>query len=117
MRKIILIGAALLYTLTGRAQDTTCSYFLGNSVLHFDYQTSEPISDFIEFKKNYTIEVKDGEVLCLDLSNDPRRVRKVLLVFQNGETEKHILDSADDVYYVLGPVRVVVGKPRVFIAL
>jgi hypothetical protein len=63
--------------------------------------------------KFFDITVKYGDVLCLDLSDDKNRLRKVITTFFDGTTRQDILDSKDDVYFTpRGTVKVSVGKPK-----
>ena len=75
MKKITLSIGLLAGILSANAQDTTCTYFKGKRVLEFDYQTSEIIYEVEQKKRFYDIEVKYGDVLCLDLSDKKRKVR------------------------------------------
>ena len=113
MKKITL-GVALLATvLTAKAQDTTCAYFAGDIVYKFDYQTDSIIGKDIQTTKYYDIEVKYGDVLCLDLNDKKNKIRKVIITFFDGETVVDILDSKDNVYYSpQGTTKVSVGKSK-----
>jgi len=111
--KRILLAILVLIGLQAQAQDTTCTYFKGKRVIEFNYQTSEILWEVEQTTKFYTIEVGYGDVLCLDLSDDKPRVRKVITTFFDGTFREDILDSKDDVYYSpRGTVKVSVGKPR-----
>ena len=113
MKKITLSIGLVAAILSAKAQDTTCTYFKGKRVIEFDYQTSEIIYEVKQKKRFYDIEVKYGDVLCLDLSDKKRKVRKVITTFFDGETIVDILDSGDNVYYSpRGTVKVSVGKSR-----
>ena len=97
MKKLTLSVGLLIGVVSMNAQDTTCTYFTGKNVL--------------EFKIN----IKYGDVLCLDLSDKRKRTRKVITEYFDGSTREHILDSKDRVYYSpLGAVKVYVGRPRFF---
>ena len=83
-----------------QAQDTTCTYFTGKRVIEFKY---------------YEINLKYGDVLCLDFSDEKARTRKVITEFFDGSFREDILDSKDNVYYSpRGTVKVLVGKPKFF---
>ena len=113
MKKIILSVALLASVLTAKAQDTTCTYFTGKEVYEFDYQTDSIIGKDIQTTKFYDIEVKYGDVLCLDLSDKKNKVRKVIITFFDGETVVDILDSKDNVYYSpQGTTKVSVGRSK-----
>ena len=65
--------------------------------------------------KYYSITVKYGDVLCLHLSDDKLRTRKVITTFFDGSTREDILDSKGNVYYSpRGTAKVSVGKPKFF---
>ena len=116
--KRILILLLVLIGLQLQAQDTTCTYFKGKEVYEFDYQMDTILWWCEQTTKFYDIEVKYGNVLCLDLSDDKPRVRKVITTFFDGTTREDILDSKDEVYYTpQGVTKVSVGKPRWIIKL
>ena len=118
MKKITLSVALLALVLTTKAQDTTCTYFTGKKVYEFDYQTDSIIRIDIQTTKFYDIIVKYGNVLCLDLSDEKNRVRKVITTFFDGETITNIFDSKDNVYFTpRGVIKVSVSKPRLAIKL
>ena len=113
MKKLTLSIGLVAAILSAKAQDTTCTYFKGKRVIEFDYQTSEIIYEIEQNTRYYDIEVKYGNVLCLDLSDEKLKIRKVITTFFDGETIIDILDSGDNVYYSpLGAVKVSVGKSR-----
>jgi len=111
--KRILLTLLVLIGLQVQAQDTTCTYFKGKEVYEFDYQMDTILYWEEQTTKFYDIEVKYGNVLCLDLSDHKNRVRKVITTFFDGTFREDILDSKDDVYYSpRGTVKISVGKPR-----
>mgnify|MGYP003122631293 CR=1 FL=1 len=113
MKKLTLSIGLVAAILSANAQDTTCTYFTGKRVIEFDYQTNEILYEVKQEKRFYNIEVNYGDVLCLDLSDEKLRVRKVITTFFDGETAVQILDSGDNVYYSpQGTVKVSVGKSR-----
>ena len=118
MKKITLSIGLVAAILSAKAQDTTCTYFKGKRVIEFDYQTSEIIYEVEQKTRYYDIEVKYGDVLCLDLSDKKLRVRKVITTFFDGSTREDVLDSKDNVYYSpRGTTKVSVGKPKLAIKL
>ena len=117
MKKITLSIGLVAAILSAKAQDTTCTYFKGKRVIEFDYQTSEILYEVEQKTRYYDIEVKYGDVLCLDLSDKKNRLRKVIITYFNGETRTDILDSKDNVYYSpQGTTKVSVGKSKIIIA-
>tara|TARA_R110001592_G_scaffold32776_1_gene114466 strand:- start:257 stop:613 length:357 start_codon:yes stop_codon:yes gene_type:complete len=115
MKKITLSIGLLVGVLTSNAQDTTCTYFTGKRVVEFNYYTSKILHDSVQTSKYYEINIKYGDVLCLDLSDKKSRTRKVIVKFFDGSTAEQILDSKDNVYYSpRGATKVLVGKPRLF---
>ena len=117
MKKITLSIGLVAAILSAKAQDTTCTYFKGKRVIEFDYQTSEIIYEMEQKTKYYDIEVKYGDVLCLDLSDKKNRLRKVIITYFDGETRTDILDSKDNVYFSpQGTTKVSVGKSKIIIA-
>ena len=118
MKKLTLSIGLVAAILSAKAQDTTCTYFTGKEVYEFDYQMDTILWWEDQTTKFYDIEVKYGNVLCLDLSDKKKRVRKVIITFFDGTTREDILDSKDEVYYTpRGVVKVSVGRPRLAIKL
>ena len=112
MKKITLTVGLIANMLSSNAQDTLCTYFNGKNVYEFNYYTNEIISEDEQTSRFYEINLKYGDILCLDLSDEKLRVRKVITTFFDGTTQTTILDSKNDVYYsTLGVVKVLVGKP------
>ena len=117
MKKITLSIGLVAAILSAKAQDTTCTYFQGKRVIEFDYQTSEIIYEVEQNTKYYDIIVKYGDVLCLDLSDNKNRLRKVIITYFNGRTRTDVLDSKDNIYYSPpGTTKVSVGKSKIIIA-
>ena len=115
MKKLTLSIALVAGIMSAKAQDTTCTYFKGKRVIEFNYQTSEVLYEVEQNSRFYDIEVKYGDVLCLDLSDDKNRTRKVITTFFDGSMQEDILDSKDNVYYSpQGVTKVSVGRPRFF---
>jgi len=118
MKKLTLSIGLVAAILSAKAQDTTCTYFKGKRVIEFDYQTNEILYETKQKTKYYDIEVKYGNVLCLDLSDYKYKVRKVITTFFDGSTSTQVLDSKDNTYYSQrGVVKVLVGKPYFIILL
>ena len=118
MKKLTLSIGLVAAILSAKAQDTTCTYFKGKKVYEFDYQMDTILYWEEQTTKFYDIEVKYGNTLCLDLSDNKNRVRKVITTFFDGTTRKDILDSKNEVYFTpRGVTKVSVGKPRLAIKL
>jgi len=118
MKKLTLSIGLVAAILSAKAQDTTCTYFKGKEVYEFDYQMDTILYWEEQTTKFYDIEVKYGNTLCLDLSDDKKRVRKVITTFFDGTKRQDILDSKDEVYYTpRGTVKVSVGRPKLVIKL
>ena len=118
MKKLTLSVGLLMGVMSMKAQDTTCTYFKGKEVYEFDYQMDTILWWEDQTTKFYDIEVKYGNVLCLDLSDKKKRVRKVIITFFDGTTREDILDSKNEVYYTpRGVIKVSVGRPRLAIKL
>ena len=118
MKKLTLSIGLVAAILSTKAQDTTCTYFQGKRVLEFDYQTNEILYEVEQTTKYYDIEVKYGNVVCLDFSDNKNRVRKVITTFFDGSIRKDILDSKDYVYYSpQGTKKISVSKPKLTIKL
>ena len=118
MKKTTLTIGLIASMLSANAQDTLCTYFNGKDVYHFDYQQDTIISVDEQTTKFYEVNLKYGDILCLDLSDEKLRVRKVITTFFDGTTSTQILDSKNDVYFTtLGVTKVLIGKPRLAIKL
>jgi len=118
MKKLTLSIGLVAAILSANAQDTTCTYFKGKEVYEFDYQMDTVLYFQKQTTKFFDIEVKYGNVLCLDLSDEKNRLRKVVTTFFGGETITQVLDSKNSVYYSpKGTTKVSVGKPRLAIKL
>ena len=117
MKKLTLSIGLVAAILSAKAQDTTCTYFKGKRVLEFNYQTSKVLYEVEQTNRFYDIEVKYGDVLCLDLSDDKNRTRKIITTFFDGSTQEDVLNSKDNVYYSpQGTTKVSVGKSKIIIA-
>ena len=113
MKKITLSIGLVAAILSANAQDTTCTYFKGKEVFEFDYQMDTILHVQEQTTKFFDIEVKYGNVLCLDLSDDKNRVRKVITTFFDGQTTTQVLDSGNNVYYSpKGTSKVSIGKSK-----
>ena len=111
MKKLTISIALAAGIMLAKAQDTTCTYFTGKRVVEFNYYTSKILYDSVQTSKYYEINIKYGDVLCLDLSDNKSRTVK----FFDGSTTEQVLDSKYNVYYSpRGAVKVYVGRPRLF---
>jgi hypothetical protein len=99
MKKLTLSIALAAGIMSAKAQDTTCTYFVGNIVYEFNYQTSEIISEDIHNSGLYTIRVKEGDVLCLDFSDTIPCTRKVITTYSDGEEDIVHLNANESTYY------------------
>jgi len=114
MRKLMLCSILSVLFINSYSQDTICTYFTGERIIEFDYQTSEIISETEMERKSYTIDVGYREVLCLDLSDGKKRFRKVITTYDDGEQISQKLESKDNVYYSpIGPVSIEVRRPTI----
>jgi|TARA_R110002167_G_scaffold365355_1_gene589749 hypothetical protein len=115
MKKLTISIALVAGILSAKAQDTTCTYLSNEKVLEFNYYTSEVLHQSVNKNKYYDINVKYGDVLCLDFYDKKNVSRKVTLTFFDGETVTEILKSKDNYYYTpKGVTKVTVGKPKSF---
>ena len=115
MKKLTLSIALVAGIMSAKAQDTTCTYFKGKRVIEFNYQTSEIIYEVKQYTRFFDITVKYGNVLCLDLSDEKTRTRKVITTFFDGSTREDVLDSKQVVYFSPpGAIKVSVGKAKFF---
>ena len=118
MKKLTLSVGLIAAMLSANAQDTLCTYFEGNDVYHFDFQADTIISVEKQSTKFYQINLKYGDVLCLDLADNKNRVRKVIITFFDGTKVEEVLDSKNNVYYSpMGATKIEIGKPKFAIKL
>ena len=116
MKKITLSIGLIAGILTSNAQDTTCTYFTGKRVIEFDYYMDTILYVTEQNSKYYEINLEYGDVLCLDLSDEKNRLRRVIVEFFDGSTIIDALDSKNNVYYSpRGAVKVLVGRPRMLL--
>ena len=86
-------------------------------MFEFNYNTSEPISYKLQTTKFYDINIKNGNVLCLDLSDDKNRMREVITTYSDGVIVSQVLNSKNKVYYTENNVsKVSVSKSKWIIA-
>ena len=115
MKKLTLSIGLLIGVMSVKAQDTTCTYFVGKRVIEFNYYTSEILYEKPHNSKYYSVDIVYGNTLCLDFSDEKTRTRKVITTFFDGTYREDVLDSKDNVYYSpRGTVKVLVGKPKFF---
>ena len=113
MKKLTLSVGLLIGVMSMKAQDTTCTYFVGKRVIEFDYYMDTILYVTEQNSKYYDIIVKYGNVVCLHFSDERSRTRKVITTFHDGSTQEDVLDSKDYVYYSpRGTVKVQVGRSR-----
>ena len=113
MKKIALSIALAAGIMSAKAQDTTCTFFVGNEVYEFNYQTSEVISEEAHNSGLYIIRVKEGDVLCLDFSDSIPCTRKVITTYSDGYEDVRHLNANSKVYYSKEPIiRVQVGVAK-----
>ena len=74
MKKLTISIGLVAALLSAKAQDTTCTMFKGKKVLEFNYYTSEVINTTEDVSKCYEIDVKYGDVLCLDFLDNKKVV-------------------------------------------
>tara|TARA_R100000234_G_scaffold76135_1_gene47265 strand:- start:261 stop:617 length:357 start_codon:yes stop_codon:yes gene_type:complete len=118
MNKITLTIALVFGFTIANAQDTTCTYFTEKRVIEFDYYQDTILYETKQIARFYDIDIVNGNILCLHLSDKKERVRKVIVTFFNGYTQEQVLNSKDDVYFLpQGAVKISVGKPRIAIKL
>ena len=116
MKKLMLLSVLSILTSSLFSQDTTCTYFTNKTVHEFNYYTSEILNTNQNEDKYYDIEVKYGNVLCLDFNYKKNKYRKVTITFFDGSTKTQKLKSKDHYYYTpRGTINVRVGKPKLII--
>ena len=115
MKKLMLCSCLSILFINSYSQDTICTYFTGEDIFEFDYRMDSVLSYDEQTTKFYIIEVVYRQVLCLDLSDEKKRYRKIITTYSDGEKITQILDSKDNTYYTpIGIVRVEVGRPTIF---
>jgi len=118
MKKLTLSIGLVAAILSTKAQDTSCTYFTGKEVYEFNYKMDTILSVDEQTTRFYTIKIDDNQVLCLDLSDEKNRVRKVIVKYSDGTSKVQVLKSKDNVYYTgINTVEVKVGKPYLMIGV
>ena len=109
MNKLKLSALLLGGALSLNAQtDTTCTMVRNTDILEFDFKTSKVTNKYV-FEDSLDVYVEANEVLCLHLYTEKRKKLKVVTV-HDGHFHEDFLQSKDNVYYVDGPVHVIVFK-------
>lgn len=104
----VIVGAQQLLN-----KDTVCTYFTGNRVIEFDYQTSTYLYEDEQDLEFWDIELTEGQVLVLDLSDDKKRYRKVIITWPDGESNISVFESKENIQYSpKGPLKLSVGLPK-----
>ena len=120
MKKLMLSILFIFLFLNSKSQDTTCTMVLQDEVIVFNFYNSEIIEDYAE-KGDVIIEVGYREVICLhlydqtedSLQTPKKRIRKVTMIYPDGEKVIQKLLSNDDVYYsTIGPLKIIVSILR-----
>ena len=115
MKKLMLCSILSILFFNAYSQDTSCTYFTGKEVYEFDYQMDTILYWEEQTTKFFEIEITYGNILCLDLSDDKKRFRKVITEYFDGEVIEQFLDSQDEVYFSpRGTVKISVGRPTIF---
>ena len=97
MKQILTIAGILIGSVMF-AQDTLCVMICLDEVINFNYETSKIIDRF-DHTGDYEIKVNEGQVLCLDLSDDKDRFRDVTTTFSDGDHIHNTFNSKDNVVY------------------
>ena len=104
----VMVGAQQLLN-----KDTVCTYFTGNRVVEFDYQTSAYLYEDEQDVEFWDIELIEGQVLSLDLSDHKKRYRKVIVTWPDGEIDSQVFESKENIIYSpKGPLKVSIGLPK-----
>ncbi|MDC3306155.1 hypothetical protein OAV36_04435 [Flavobacteriales bacterium] len=115
MKKLMLCSILSVLSINAYSQDTSCTYFVGERVIEFNYYTDTILYEVEQEEKFYEIELTYGNVLCLDLSDGKKRFRKVVTEYFDGDVIEQFLDSKDNVYFSpRGSIKISVGKPSLF---
>ena len=114
MKKLMLCSILSILFFNAYSQDTSCTYFVGERVIEFNYYTDTILYEVEQEERFYEIEITYGNVLCLDLSDEKKRFRKVITEYFDGDVIEEFLDSKDNIYYSpRGAVKVSDAKPSI----
>ena len=124
MKKIKLIVASLFLTLFSysQTQDTICHAIAGKIHFEFNYYESKIIDrDTSIFFEDINIEIKENEILVLDLYDDCRCVidsnfikeRNIIIYYKNSNIETYNTYSKNETLYFNGKLieKIIVKKP------
>ena len=104
-------------------RDTICFFFTKLRVIEFNYQTSEKINETIHEEKYFDVEIKYGDILCLDLNDlgnleegesyEKKTFREVIITYFDNTTETEVLESMDNYYFSpRDAIKISVGKQQ-----
>ena len=96
--KQILTAVMLLTSLASYSQDTLCVMLTQESVVHFDFKSSDILSER-EHSGDLTLNVDDGQVMCLHLYDKEDRFRDLTTTFSNGDHMHGSFDSKNNVFF------------------
>ena len=114
MKKLTLSVGLLAAILTSNAQDTTCTMVTKDKVLKFNYYTDEILRSRSHTEGSVFIDLTYNQVECLHLFDDTNRFREVILTFDDGTQVSEVVNSKSDMYYITGPARIEVKRPKLF---
>ena len=96
--KHILTMAVLLASLASYSQDTLCVMLTQESVVHFDFKSSDVLSKR-EHSGDLTLNIDDGHVMCLHLYDEEDRFRDLTTTFSNGDHIHGSFNSKNNVFF------------------
>ena len=114
MKKITLSVALLAGILTSNAQDTTCTMVTKDAVHKFNYHTDKIIRSKDHVEGSVFIDLTYNQVECLHLFDDVKRYRTIVLTFDEGTQVSEVVKSKSNIYFITGPARIEVKRPKIF---
>tara|TARA_R100001594_G_C3948870_1_gene242515 strand:+ start:262 stop:618 length:357 start_codon:yes stop_codon:yes gene_type:complete len=114
MKKLTLSVGLLAGILTSNAQDTTCTMVTKDIVHKFNYYTDEIIRSKDHTEGSVFIDLTYNQVECLHLFDDVKRYRTIILTFDDGTQVSEVVESESNIYFITGPARIEVKRPKLF---
>jgi|TARA_R100000655_G_scaffold65341_1_gene103806 hypothetical protein len=112
MKKLTLTIGLVATMLTAKSQDTTCTMITKHEVIKFNYYTDDILRHRNHTRGSVFIDLTHNQVECLHLFDEFRRYRTIVLTFDDGTQVSQVVESESNVYFINGPARIEVKRPR-----
>jgi len=125
MKKLLLLISVFIFTFSNAQQQDTISHSIAGKIhFEFNYSLSKIIDkDSSENFEDTEIEIKENEILVLDLYDDCKcakhlkfnKVRSITGIYRDGSLDIFTYESGNDVVYFNGSdlEKVIISKPLI----